>query len=419
MRYTVFLFLIVQTGLSAQTLTDLVAWISADNVMCEVRDEFNDPEVVVFGPNNNELGCVCGATGNGLYFDGAPDDILIFTGPRVDNTFRTIDFTLSFYFKADEGNSSTTAPQILFDKRGNCDSDSSFVVKYFPGGSRQISVEMIQEPGVSASLFATLPDYCWHHITIVRKGSETILYHNGIELKRSGTINGTRVNINGIDKVTIGNSDCNQDGGFVGVMDEIRLYERALTRDEIEDLYLFPDNIANGLRFNDLKDTTIFLGGEVPIRLTETCTDAYEWFPTTGVDDPNVPDPIISPSTTTSYQVEMSDSICTQIDSIRIVVVDPATVECGDIFLPTAFTPNDDGLNDRFGISNPFSTGEILAFEIYDRWGNIVFSTTNVLEKWDGSHRGAPVNSGVFLYKLQFRCDNNEGMLSGSVTVIR
>ncbi|MEO1260520.1 MAG: LamG-like jellyroll fold domain-containing protein [Bacteroidota bacterium] len=421
MRFIVFLFLMVHTGLFAQTVTDLTAWISVVEVgaSCEIRDEFNDPNVVVLGVDN--VDCVCGATGRGIYFDGSNGDIITFTGSKVDNTFRSNDFTLSFYFKPDEDNSPNATPQILFDKRRNCGQDTSFVVKYFPGGTRQLSVELIQDQTISASLFAALPEYCWHHITIVRRGAETILFHNGIELKRASTINGTRVDLGGVDneRVTIGNSDCNQDGGFVGVMDEIRLYNRALSRDEIEDLYLFPDNIANGLRFDDLKDTTIFLGGAVPIRLTETCTDNFDWFPTTGVSDPTISNPILSPEVSTTYRVEMSDTICVQIDSIFIEVINRDSVKCGDIFLPTAFTPNGDGLNDLFGVSNPFSTGEILAFQIYDRWGNIVFSTLDVLEKWDGTHRGQPVNPGVFLYKLQFRCEQQEDLISGSVTVIR
>jgi gliding motility-associated-like protein len=295
------------------------------------------------------------------------------------------------------------------------------VIKYFPGGSRQISVELVENQNISTSFFATLPNTCWHHITVIRRSDEAILYHNGIELKRASTISSTRVNIFNDEAIIIGNSDCNVDAGFRGIMDEIRIYNRALKREEVEDLYLFPDNIANGLRFDDLKDTTIFLGGSVPIRLTETCATQYEWTPSTDVDNPSSPTPIISPSTGGfhTYMVEMTDTICSAIDSIRIEVVDPTTIQCGDIFLPTAFTPNGDNLNDAFGISNPFSAGEILAFEIYDRWGNLVFSSTNVLDKWDGSYRGKPVNPGVFLYKLQYRCNDKEELLSGSVTVVR
>ena len=417
MRYFVFLLLIIQSQLSAQTAQNLVTWINFDNPGCEIKDNFGDPGVVIFTPS--ELECVCGATQNGQYFDGSADDFLILVGPSVENVLGTIDFTLSFYFKADEQNNTSSTPQVLFAKRDDCRQDSSFVVKYFPGGSRQISVELFENPGVSTTVFASLPNTCWHHIAIVRKGAEVILYHNGIELKRASTISGQRVRISTEFDLTIGNSDCTSDSGFRGAMDEIRLYNRSLTRNEVEDLYFFPDNIATGLRLNDLKDTTIFLGNSVPIQLTETCAHRFSWSPTTGVDNPNIGTPVITPDVTTTYTVEMEDSLCTQFDAIQIIVVDPASIACGDIFLPTAFTPNNDGLNDQFGISNPFSTGEILAFDIYDRWGNIVFSTTNVLEKWDGSYRGTPVNPGVFLYKLQYRCEGVEDLLSGSVTVVR
>ncbi|MEZ4957948.1 MAG: LamG-like jellyroll fold domain-containing protein [Saprospiraceae bacterium] len=417
MRYILFLFLIGQVSAIAQTTQNLVTWISFDNPGCEIRDEFGNPNIVLFVDSTS---CICGATGNGRYFSGSDDSNIILTGPSVDNAIGTVDFTLSFYFKPKKGSTITATPQVLFSKRDNCEQDSSFVVKYFPNGN-QISVELYQDQSTSTTLFAPLPNTCWHHITIVRKGSETILYHNGIEIRRAGTINGQRVSMttSGLDKINIGNDDCINDTGFKGALDEIRLYSKSLSREEVEDLYLFPDNIGNGLRFDDLKDTTIFLGGSVPIFLTETCASTFTWTPAAGVDDPNFAEPIISPDVTTTYMVEMEDSLCTQIDSIQIIVIDPATVQCGDIFLPTAFTPNDDGLNDRFGISNPFSTGEILAFDIYDRWGNIVFSTVNVLEKWDGSYRGTPVNPGVFLYRLRYRCDGVEELQSGSVTVIR
>lgn len=418
MRYILFLFLICQVSAIAQTTQNIITWINMDNPGCEVKDEFGNPSIImVLGDSTT---CTCGATDKGRLFSGNAESYIILTGTGVDNVIGTIDFTLSFYFKPQKGSSIPVTPQVLFSKGDKCEQDSSFVVKYFPNGS-QISVELYEDQFTSTTLFAPLPNTCWHHITIVRRGSETILYHNGTEIKRAGTINGQRVNMTtaGIDQIYIGNDDCMDDTGFKGALDEIRLYNRSLSREEIEDLYLFPDNIGNGLRFNDLKDTTIFLGGSVPIFLTETCASTFSWTPTVGVDNPNLAEPIISPEVTTTYMVEMEDSLCKQIDSIQIVVIDPATVQCGDIFLPTAFTPNDDGLNDRFGISNPFSTGEILAFDIYDRWGNIVFSTVNVLEKWDGSYRGTPVNPGVFLYRLRYRCNDVEELQSGSVTVIR
>jgi gliding motility-associated-like protein len=139
-----------------------------------------------------------------------------------------------------------------------------------------------------------------------------------------------------------------------------------------------------------------------------------------GVSNDTIGTPILSPEVTTTYLLELNDSsFCTAYDSIRVIVVDPTTIDCTDILLPSAFTPNGDGLNDEFGISNPFSTGELLAFEIFDRWGNIVYSSLNVLERWDGTYKGTLVDPGVFLYKVHFRCEGQEDVKSGSVTVIR
>jgi gliding motility-associated-like protein len=115
----------------------------------------------------------------------------------------------------------------------------------------------------------------------------------------------------------------------------------------------------------------------------------------------------------------MDNDGCTSEDSIRITVIDPESIECGDILLPSAFTPNGDGLNDGFGISNIFATGDLLSLEVFDRWGNIVFRTNDVRGKWDGFYKGQAVNPGVFLYKVQYKCEGKENVKSGSVTVIR
>ena len=68
------------------------------------------------------------------------------------------------------------------------------------------------------------------------------------------------------------------------------------------------------------------------------------------------------------------------------------------IYLPTAFTPNGDGLNDDFG-----AVGEgIEAYQliIYNRWGQIIFESKNINEKWDGNYNGKQAPPGVYSYEL-------------------
>src|SRR5690606_31748955 len=62
---------------------------------------------------------------------------------------------------------------------------------------------------------------------------------------------------------------------------------------------------------------------------------------------------------------------------------------CCDIFLPDAFTPNGDGLNDLFHILTP-GHHQLSAFRVVNRWGEVVFSTLDQSTGWDGRYKGVP-----------------------------
>jgi gliding motility-associated-like protein len=283
-----------------------------------------------------------------------------------------------------------------------------------------MGVELYEEAGISSSITKTLPQACWYHVVVIRKAGLLSLYVNKEKLGETNA--GLRVNISNNSQLTIGSDNCNVTDDFEGYMDEIRLYGRALSLQDIQDLYLAPNQIATGLKSTSVNDTMIFLGGYVPVEITTTCATLFSWTPTADVTTPNIPNPVISPATegTFVYTVEMTDAEnCPSTDSLRIKVIDPTTVKCGDILLPSAFTPNGDGLNDGYGISNPFATGELISLEIFDRWGNIVFFTDDVFGRWDGTYKSEPVNPAVFLYKVRYRCEGEEYVKSGSVTVLR
>jgi gliding motility-associated-like protein len=412
MRLLFLLLVYAPLTISAQVTQGLVAWVSFDKAGCKIADESNDPTVQVF--SNGNPNCECGVINKALHFDGIDDWFYLF-GPKVEQSFTTIDFSLSFFFKP-----SNTASRnvVLFSKKKDCDAVNAFSVRFNPH-SRALQIDIIEDANKSGNLSKTLPVSCWYHLVIVRKGGTTTLFVNG---KQEASVNSplsSRVNINNKEPLIIGSSDCSLDENFNGFMDEIMLFNRALKREEVSDLYVAPDQIMSGSNFAGIKDTTIFLGNSVKASLTNTCTSNFSWSPAAGVSNTKIPNPILTPSVTTTYTVSMTDQYCTAKDSIRIIVVDPKTVDCKDILLPSAFTPNADGLNDGFGISNPFLVGDILVFEIYDRWGNVIFSSNNALEKWDGTYRGQPVNPGVFLYRIVFDCLGKRDSKSGSVTLIR
>jgi gliding motility-associated-like protein len=91
-----------------------------------------------------------------------------------------------------------------------------------------------------------------------------------------------------------------------------------------------------------------------------------------------------------------------------------------DYYFPNAFSPNGDGVNDRFRPLPADGTARILLFEIYDRWGNKVFETTSN-QGWDGNtNDGKPLDPGVYSYKCIIDLDSRgPKVYTGYVTLIR
>ncbi|MFM8433478.1 MAG: gliding motility-associated C-terminal domain-containing protein [Bacteroidota bacterium] len=86
------------------------------------------------------------------------------------------------------------------------------------------------------------------------------------------------------------------------------------------------------------------------------------------------------------------------------------------IYIPNAFTPNGDGINDRFGVK-----GEgILNFSmrIFDRWGEVIFESDDPTRTWDGNYLGRPVQQGTYVYQVTSEAMGRRAR-TGAVTVVR
>ena len=146
------------------------------------------------------------------------------------------------------------------------------------------------------------------------------------------------------------------------------------------------------------------LGGDPPV--------SYTWTPAEGLDDPTSASPTATATQTITYVVEArNEAGCVGYDSVRIVVLAPIAV-------PTAFTPNGDGVNDIFRV---FGYGvKEFHLQIFNRWGELVFETYDIEEGWDGTHRGKPQPSGTYAYYVRAVMANGEVFeQKGSVTLIR
>ena len=96
-----------------------------------------------------------------------------------------------------------------------------------------------------------------------------------------------------------------------------------------------------------------------------------------------------------------------------------STMDCEAIYVPDAFTPNHDGSNDLFHILNPEDL-RLNYLRVYNRWGELMFETTDVNAGWDGTFKGANCEVGVYVYVISgTSVFNNPVMLQGNVSLLR
>ena len=93
--------------------------------------------------------------------------------------------------------------------------------------------------------------------------------------------------------------------------------------------------------------------------------------------------------------------------------------QCYPVF-PTAFTPNNDNLNDNFAQAEPFDCFTY-RLRIYNRYGQVVFETSSPFGYWNGSFRGAGVSAGTYIWQCSYQRTNNdkEIRIHGSVLILK
>lgn len=172
----------------------------------------------------------------------------------------------------------------------------------------------------------------------------------------------------------------------------------------------------------------VFTGNDTSIALNQTLQlnardiansgfTSYTWSPPSGLNNPFVANPQVSLNGlgNRTYTVTATNAQgCIDTDDITIKVFASA-----DIYVPTAFTPNRDGLND-FAKAIPVGMREFHYFRIYNRWGELVFATSDPSKGWDGVFRGKPQDSNVFVWEAKAIDINGQVVFrKGTVTLIR
>jgi gliding motility-associated-like protein len=180
--------------------------------------------------------------------------------------------------------------------------------------------------------------------------------------------------------------------------------------------------VAPKIVVNAGKDTAILAGQ--PVYLSATTNDPtvnqYLWTPSAGLSATDIFNPVALLSAgegnSITYLVKATNATgCVGQDDITIRIFTTGA----DIFVPTAFTPNGDGRNDK---GRPVCVGikQLNYFRIYNRWGEMVFQTTNMEEGWDGVYNGRSQGTGTFVYLAEgIDLTGKRIFRKGTITLIR
>ncbi|MEO6455376.1 MAG: gliding motility-associated C-terminal domain-containing protein, partial [Ginsengibacter sp.] len=182
--------------------------------------------------------------------------------------------------------------------------------------------------------------------------------------------------------------------------------------------------IGNPPVVNAGNDINVASGTPVQLHATVSSNDVnkYLWSPATGIDCITCPDPQFIADNNITYKVTVQTIYgCTANDEVKVVVF------CGkgQLFIPNAFTPNNDGLNDRFYIKG-YGLEKIKRLQIFNRYGQKVFEKQNAPVNdpnygWDGLVKGYPVEiTSAFVYILEVICkDGQEFNMKGTLMLVR
>ena len=161
------------------------------------------------------------------------------------------------------------------------------------------------------------------------------------------------------------------------------------------------------------KDETVTL-----VSTPATTGYTYKWSSPTDLTNPTASTTGAKPTQDTRYMVTVTDNFgCLDTASVFIRLLVP---QCAEpyVFIPRAFTPNSDGINDKLYVRGDYLTQ--LEFVVFDRWGSQVFKTLDKTIGWDGTFNGQAVTPDVYGFYVKGTCKNGETYFKkGNVTVMK
>lgn len=171
-------------------------------------------------------------------------------------------------------------------------------------------------------------------------------------------------------------------------------------------------------------DKTITAGGSVMLDGSAS-QGTYTWTPATGLIATNILTPIASPPATTIYRLTVTagpGNLCSAFDEVTVFVNSapqpPPPVITSCVNPMNAISPNGDGVNDRWLAFTAGCLTNVNA-KIYNRYGNLIYSSDNYQNDWEGTYKGDPVPDGTYYYVLTYGSGAGKRIVKGDLTVLR
>jgi gliding motility-associated-like protein len=155
-------------------------------------------------------------------------------------------------------------------------------------------------------------------------------------------------------------------------------------------------NVNPKVRANAGRDTSIVSGQ--PLQLSGSGGEFYQWSPPVGLSLSSIQSPVATLTDNMMYTLKVTDENgCFNYDTLQVKVFRTQP----DIFVPNAFTPGK-GTNSRFRVI-PVGVTRLELFQVYNRWGQLLFSTTDPTIGWDGRFEGKDQDAGAYAWMVRGR----------------
>lgn len=177
----------------------------------------------------------------------------------------------------------------------------------------------------------------------------------------------------------------------------------------VTNFVLFPAPIAQ-------IDTAVEVTQSSFTPFTNTIQGDYliKWLESTALSCDDCLNPVVLPND------GISPFNLTLTDNVGCVWVYPITVDyvCNS-YIPNAFSPNGDGFNDEFQLFSSGCPAQEFQFQVFDRWGGMVFSSDSPRIGWDGTHKGKPANQGIYIFLITVKEYGEIKQFKGEISLVR